>query len=102
MKMNMYSIYDTATAAYMRPIFCQSDGQALRLFTDVATAADHEIGKHPEDYSLVRLGSWNDATGIVAPEEKETLITGLEAVAASRKKVEQPDLLDNMNYGGTN
>lgn len=64
MKLNMYCIYDTATGVYLRPFFMQSDGQATRSFKDIATDADHEIGKHPEDYSLHRIGvfdirSWN-------------------------------------------
>lgn len=97
MKLNVYSIYDTATAAYMRPLFMQSDGQALRLFIDAATAADHDIGKHPEDYSLVRIGVWDDQTARYHEEDKQTLITGTEAVAQSRKVVKLP----KENYGGT-
>lgn len=62
MKLNAYCIYDTATAAYMRPVFMQSDGQAIRTFIDIATSADSDIGKHPEDYSLVRIGIWWDST----------------------------------------
>lgn len=90
MKLNVYTIYDTATAAYMRPMFMDSDGQAMRIFSDVAVDAEHEIGKHPEDYSLVRIGVWDNATAKYAEEDKQTLITGLEAVANSRKIVKLP------------
>lgn len=100
MKLNIYSIYDTAVGAYMRPQFMQSDGQAIRLFSDLATSADNEVGKHPEDYSLVRLGVWDDNTGKFQPEDKETLITGNEAVANSRKIVKLPKD-EQVNYGGT-
>ena len=55
MRLNVYTIFDSAAGAYMRPFFMQSDGQALRSFTDIATDKDHEIGKHPEDYSLYRI-----------------------------------------------
>ena len=85
MKMNSYSVYDTATAAYMRPFFMQSDGQALRAFTDLATDAEHDIGKHPEHYSLVRLGTFDDNTGDFNNEKNSTITTGLQAVANSRK-----------------
>lgn len=99
MKQVMYSIYDTASGAYMRPFFLQSDGQAVRMFTDIATDAEHEIGKHPEDYSLFRLGQFDDNRGEVLPEQRECIITALEAVANSRRVNEeaQQDLLKQVN-----
>jgi hypothetical protein len=87
MNLNIYSIYDTATAAYMRPFYMQSDAAAVRSFSDLAVSADHEIANHPGDYSLVRIGVWNDSNGQTTPEDPSTLITGLEAVAASRQVV---------------
>mgnify|MGYP000326738420 CR=1 FL=1 len=84
MKLNIYSIYDTAAAAYMRPFFLQSDAQAKRAFSDIATDAEHAVGQHPEDYFLVRIGVFDDATGKLVPEDVESLATGLEMVAAAR------------------
>ena len=81
MRLNVYTIFDTATGAYMRPFYMQSDGQATRAFKDLAVAADHEIGKHPEDYSLWRIGQFNDNKGVLVPEDKECLATALELVA---------------------
>ena len=84
MKLHAYTIYDVASGTYMRPFFSQADGQAIRGFKDIATDADHEVGKHPEDYTLFRVGSWNDTTGKMAGEELEKLATGLEMVSADR------------------
>lgn len=86
MRLNVYTIFDSASQAYMRPFFMQSDGQALRSFTDIAQDADHDIGKHPEDYSLYRIGTYDDAKGILHPEDKSCLATAEEVVAASREK----------------
>ena len=55
MRLNVYTIFDSASSAYMRPFFMSSDGQALRSFTDISQDAEHEVGKHPEDYSLFRI-----------------------------------------------
>jgi len=85
MKLNAYTIYDTASGTYMRPFFSQADGQAVRGFKDIATDADHEVGKHPEDYTLYRVGAFNDTTGKLEGEELEKLTTGLECVAAGRQ-----------------
>ena len=84
MIINAYTIFDTASGAYMRPFFLLSDSQATRSFTDIATDAEHEVGKHPEDYSLVRIGTFNDSKGQFAIEDVSVLATGLEVVASSR------------------
>lgn len=85
MILQMYSIFDSAAAAYLRPFYCQTDGEALRAFTDIATDADHNIGKHPEDYSLYRVGQFDDNKGKLVPLDKECLATAQEVVASSRK-----------------
>lgn len=92
MRLNIYTIYDTACGAYMRPFFSQSDGEAVRSFSDISLDAEHPIGKHPEDYSLHRIGSFNDQNAIIIPETKECMATALELIALS-KNVNQ----DNMD-----
>jgi len=103
MKLNAYSIYDTASGTFMRPFFTTADGQAMRSFKDISTDADHEIGKHPEDYTLYRLGIFNDNTGEFIPETPEVLATALAMVAASRNvDREQMDAFEaSISPGGT-
>ncbi len=90
MKLNAYTIYDVASGVYMRPFFSQADGQATRGFKDIATDADHEVGKHPEDYTLYRIGTFNDTTGKMTGEELEKLATALEMTHLDRN----PNQLD--------
>lgn len=85
MKINLYSIFDSAASAYRKPFFMQADGEAMRGFSDLCMNAESEIGKHPEDYSLCRHGSFSDADGKVFAEDVCVLITGIKAVAESRK-----------------
>ncbi len=85
MKLNAYTIFDSASGLYNRPIFTNSDGEAKRTFVDIATDADHPIGKHPEDYSLHRIGIFDDNNAELIPEKNECLITALEAVSLARK-----------------
>jgi hypothetical protein len=84
MKLNAYTIFDVASGVHMRPFFSQADGQAVRGFKDIATDAEHEVGKHPEDYTLYRIGSFNDQTGKIEGEEPEKLISGLQCVSMDR------------------
>ncbi len=96
MKLHAYTIYDVASGIYMRPFFSQADGLAIRGFTDISTDAEHEIGKHPEDYTLYRMGSFNDTTGKLEGEQLEKITTALECVTTTRQinkdNVEQLDL----------
>ncbi len=96
MRQFIYSIYDTAAAIYQRPFVAQSDGEVTRSFSDIACDADHEIGKHPEDYTLFTIGTFNDKTGEVIGNAPEKIATALELVAVSRNvnrdNVEQLDM----------
>lgn len=86
MKMNFYSVFDKGINAYMRPFPMQADGQAVRAFTDECLNAETPLSKHPEDYALFRIGSFEDTTGVVEGCEPKPLARGHEVVAASRVK----------------
>ncbi len=88
MKLNAYCIFDTAAAVYQRPFFVGQDGEATRMFCDLTGELEHPVGKHPEDYALFRVGTFNDNDGkMIGDESKECLMTGLDAVAMNRKGV---------------
>jgi hypothetical protein len=88
MRLNVYSIFDVAAGAYARPFFLQSDAAAMRLFGDEAVGADNPISAHPEDYSLFRIGTFDDQKGRIEGEPHECLATALEVVA-QRQKVDK-------------
>lgn len=73
MKHVICSIYDKATEAYMRPFVCQAEGQAIRMFEDLARDPSHEIAKHPEDYALFVIGTFNDNTAEITSIEPRVL-----------------------------
>lgn len=73
MKTIICSIYDKATEAYMRPFQAQSQGQAVRMFEDLVTQPDHELAKHPEDYALFQVGTFDDTIGELAAIEPKCL-----------------------------
>lgn len=85
MRLNVYSVFDVAAGAYARPFFLQSDAAAIRTFCDVALNPEDAIGAHPEDYSLFRVGHWDDQKGKLVGESPECLSTALEAIARARK-----------------
>ncbi len=103
MKTTLYAIFDTASGTYQKPIFARADGEIMREFQNICTDADHPCGAHPEDYSLFRLGNFNDQNGAVSNEQNVCLATGLEVVANSRMvHRDQMDMLDTTVATGFN
>lgn len=67
-------IYDVKADAFTRPpFFMGTRGQATRAFADLATAEQSEVAKHPEDYKLMVLGTFDDNTGELKPQQIESL-----------------------------
>ncbi len=103
MKVQCYAIFDTCSGIYEKPFFYTADDAVRREFQDVATAADHPICKHPEHYSLWRLGNFDNTTGKIINEENECLWTAIEAISQSQVvDKQQLELLDEkLSPGGT-
>lgn len=78
MKLRAYSIFDVKVGSFMRPFFCQTDGEATRVFSDLAADDNHQVGRHPEDYSLHRIGQYDDNNGEFTDEINEQIATALE------------------------
>lgn len=92
MRLRAFCIYDQKAKAYMSPFFMGEVGQATRAFTDMAASADHLIGKHPEDYVLFEVGSFDDHTGLIAPfATPELVISALQVLPGAG---EHPDLFE--------
>ncbi len=102
MKLNVYTIFDTASGTYWKPLMAKSDGEIMRSFKDISCDAEHPVGQHPEDYSLWRIASWCDNTAKYILEDKECLATALEVVARSRTvDREKMEELKAVSAGGT-
>lgn len=86
MIVNIYAVRDKAVNAFMMPLFFHSDEQAQRWFTDHSLSADGEISKHPEDYALFWIGSWNDVEGKVTDGETKRLCEAVEMIERSRMR----------------
>lgn len=67
--LNVYSVFDTQAQTYNVPFFMKKDGQALRAFIDITNDPKTDIHKHPTDYVLFRLGSFDDESGVISPCE---------------------------------
>lgn len=73
MNKNIYSIYDTKMGVYNTPFFAMNNATAIRTFNDAANDGQTNINKHPEDFALFHLGTYDAETGEVQPAKLTNL-----------------------------
>jgi len=76
--MRIYSIYDTKAEHYGNPVFIRTDAEARRMFSQIATDEQTEIGRHPEDFILYRIGTWDAENGMIKPEPGFAIAKAIE------------------------
>lgn len=70
------AVRDRAIDAFGRPFFVPTTGAAIRSFQDEMNrhAEDNAMAKHPEDYDLFQLGTWNEETGEFHNDRKQLAV----------------------------
>lgn len=58
------AVKDKVVGCFMQPFFARSIGEAQRSFGDAVADPKMDFGKHPDDYELFELGTWDDS-GII-------------------------------------
>jgi len=60
MLFTVFSIYDSAISTWLPPIYARNKGEMLRNFADAVADSKSQLAKHPGDYALFELGTWDD------------------------------------------
>lgn len=68
--MNIYGIFDLKMALFLQPFYAHNHGHAIRIFTDHANQTGSPVNSHPEDYTLVHLGTFDDTNGTFTNSER--------------------------------
>lgn len=63
--LEIFSVFDVKAECYMQPFFCRNSGMALRLFTAAVNEEGTQFNLHAEDFSLWRVGEFEERTGKV-------------------------------------
>lgn len=78
---NVFSVYDEKAQAFLPPFILPKVAQAKRIFSDCINSDDHQFGNHPDDYTLFRLGTFNDEDGqFLLERAKQSLGNGVEFI----------------------
>lgn len=60
MLFKVFAIYDSAIQAWKPPMFCRAKGEMMRWWMEMVQNVQTDLGKHPADYTLFELGTWED------------------------------------------
>lgn len=81
MKHNIYSIFDTKAEAFSLPFYYQYEGQAIRTCVDWLNNPETPYAKHPEDYTLYAIGTYDEVTGTITQDQISSVTTFIQLKA---------------------
>ncbi len=85
MDKNLYTIYDKKSEIYAPPFVELTDGTAVRMVTDLLSTSNTQFAKYPNDYTLVRIGSYDELTGIPSHDYPPITVMELSDIKDSMK-----------------
>lgn len=59
----MFSVYDSKTEAFIQPFYSLAVGSAIRSFETACNEEGHDFHRHGGDYTLFHMGSFDQASG---------------------------------------
>ena len=62
MLQKIFAIYDSKAESFTNPVYLNSTGLAVRTFSDSVQDPESQFAKHPADYTLFELGTYDDNT----------------------------------------
>lgn len=95
---NVFTIFDEKARAYLPPFFLPEDGMAIRTFSDCVNAKDHQFAAHPHDYTLFKIGTWdNNIAFLETFNAPQSLGNGVEFVTTPESAYEIDDAAPRQN-----
>lgn len=65
--LRLYSIFDTAVGAYLRPFWSDHKANAIRSFVQCVndkSSPDNMVANHPDQFVLFEVGEFHCSTGV--------------------------------------
>ncbi|QCQ85048.1 nonstructural protein [Blackfly microvirus SF02] len=80
MKLQIFTVFDSAVGAHLQPFFSRSVGEAIRSFQDAVNDPKSQFASHASDYTLFLHGTFDDAGGVFSTSPAERVTSALELV----------------------
>lgn len=65
MMLKVFSLLDLKAGAFTQPFFMPHAGQAIRAVCDLGADLSTTVGRHPADFQLCEIGTFDDVTGVL-------------------------------------
>lgn len=72
MQLMAFSIYDSKVMTYSPPMWMRSVGECMRTVSNTLASGESMLSRNPEDFALVRIGVFDDQTGVLTPTDHES------------------------------
>lgn len=92
MKLIAYAVYDRKALIFNRPFFMPNEATAVRAFIN-SCQPETDLAINPEDFVLMRVGSYDDNSGEMVGGSVDQVYTAIEAVRVlnNMKEVQEND-----------
>nr|QJB19783.1 MAG: nonstructural protein [Microvirus sp.] len=77
---SVFSVHDSKAGAFCTPYYSENNNTAIRDFAYAANDKDSQIGRHPSDYTLFCIGSFDNQTGQLTTIEPIAIALALTLV----------------------
>lgn len=77
----LYAIYDRKAVVYHQPFYAITDAVAVRTVSDVVADPNAPFGRHPNDYVVYMVGTYDDQNGVVTPQNPLKHVIDCGAIA---------------------
>lgn len=78
MEKPLYTILDTVAKCTQHPFFAPTDRDAKDVFADLCLDKNSLLNKHPNDYELYRVGTWDARNMQYLDTELKMIASGSE------------------------
>jgi hypothetical protein len=74
----LYALFDKKADLYSDPKPAITDAVFVRLVQDMLREGNNQIANHPEDFSIVCVGEWNENSGNLTHYEKPRMVSQVD------------------------
>lgn len=74
MQIQAFAVFDEKASCYDKPFFMPTWAMAKRMFGDAVNQVDTAVSKHPADYKLYGLGTFDVESGMLEGTSTPTFI----------------------------
>jgi uncharacterized protein YozE (UPF0346 family) len=85
--MKVFAVFDTKVNAYLNPFLMRTRGEAIRGFAEAANDEKTTFAKHPDDFILFEIGTWDEYQGKYTNEASPVSIGSARQFVETREPI---------------